>query len=162
MALVRGVGDRSTVALFWIYGVWNLADFVGIDEALGFASKLRLKGVLFAEISIVFHVVLCHLAWAFAGITDRNLASDIIWILLRFDFILSFSLFILLLLLVLIIDEKALFLIFYNEIKIGLLKIVCWMFWYKRDLKGDAKLVQDIFDLVLLALDWASILDQLL
>lgn len=36
------------------------------------------------------------------------------------------------------------------------------MFWYKRDLKGDAKLVQDIFDLVLLALDWASILDQLL
>lgn len=161
VALVRSVGDWSTVALFWIYGVWNLADFVGIDEALGFASELRLKGVLFAEISIVFHVVLSHLAWAFAGITDRNLASDIIWILLRFYFILSFSLFILLFL-VLIIDEKALFLIFYNEIKIGLLKIVCWMFWYKCDLKGDAKLVQDIFDLVLLALDWASILDQLL
>jgi len=36
------------------------------------------------------------------------------------------------------------------------------MFWNKCDLKGDAKLVQDIFDLILLALDWASILHQLL
>ncbi len=113
VALVGGIRDRSTVALFWIYGVWNWADFVGIDEALGFASELRLKGVLFAEISIVFHVVLCQLTWAFAGITDRNLASHIIWILLGFYFLLSFSLF-LLLSLTLIIDEKALLLIFYN------------------------------------------------
>ncbi len=113
VALVGGVRDRSAVALFWIYGVWNLADFVGTNKAFGFTSELRLKGVLFAEISIVFHVVLCQLAWAFAGITDRNLASHIIWILLWFYFLLSFSLFILLSL-ALIIDEKALLLTLYN------------------------------------------------
>lgn len=160
------------VTFVGIVGSWSAVVIFGGDWVRHFAIfvrslVLRLKGILFREVSVSFVLVLGELTWVFtlAAITDRNLASNVGLEMARTKR-LAFILFLILLLLIflffgLIVNHIAAILILHIQIDIGLLEVVVRIIAYQINLKQLTQFCQYSFHLII-SLQWTCPLGYLL